>query len=603
MSLSDNGACNGTRDVSFLDTLSMDDIFHALSSSARLKKRRKLDRPAFALPSTTSSSIASNLLADHKHRTEGSVSENDEETIHEKSRDRSGKRDKSIEKLDQVHREEIAAFRRSMNIRLANKHDPHTPDPIATFNDMSPPSWYSKERHEVQEFTKILQTLVRNIEKGQWKEPTPIQMQAIPSFLDKRDFIGTAPTGSGKSGAFLVPLIILSHLSYSSFYGKVDKQKKHQGEIRAIVVAPSLELASQLHRETERLGLGIPGSGLSTLLLSKSNAPQVLSGQVGGKRGLDILITTPLRLVDLIENGLKLSTVRAIVLDEADRLLDIGDLKKIQNDEIDGEAPVSAKSFLSQMDRIFAEIPLTAVRALFSATMSSGVKELSEAILRNPIDTTIAKPGTDGGANKDIDQKLMFVGQEQGKLLAIRQIYKTGKLRPPVLIFLESQERAQALFGELLYDKMRVDVIHAGRSRSARENAVARFRKGETWILICTDLVARGVDFKAVNMVINYDLPTSGVTYIHRIGRCGRAGRKGEAITLFTEADFDHLRSIANVMKQSGCHVEDWMLQMSGRRSTGPPKRTRETIDTTPNFQRLKRKKRQNKRKNGETHE
>jgi ATP-dependent RNA helicase DDX52/ROK1 len=122
----------------------------------------------------------------------------------------------------------------------------------------------------------------------------------------------------------------------------------------------------------------------------------------------------------------------------------------------------------------------------------------------------------------------MFVGREEGKLLAIRQLAARGQLRPPVLIFLQSQERAQALFGELLYDGLHVDVIHAGRSKAAREKAVRSFRKGDTWVLIGTDLVARGVDFRAVNMVINYDLPASGVTYIHRIGRAGRAGRKGK---------------------------------------------------------------------------
>jgi ATP-dependent RNA helicase DDX52/ROK1 len=138
-----------------------------------------------------------------------------------------------------------------------------------------------------------------------------------------------------------------------------------------------------------------------------------------------------------------------------------------------------------------------------------------------------------------------------------------------------------------MYDGIRVDVIHAGRSQSARDEAVAKFRGGETWVLICTDLVARGVDFKAVNMVINYDLPTSGVTYVHRIGRTGRAGRKGEAITFFTESDFDNLRTIANVMKLSGCEVLAWMLSLKnhklvegaaqGSTQTTNPRNTRQT--------------------------
>jgi ATP-dependent RNA helicase DDX52/ROK1 len=169
-----------------------------------------------------------------------------------------------------------------------------------------------------------------------------------------------------------------------------------------------------------------------------------------------------------------------------------------------------------------------------------------------------------------------------------------GQFKPPIIVFVQSQERAQALFGELMYDVFHVDAIRAGRSRTARENAVAKFRRGETWVLICTDLIARGVDFKAVNMVTNYDLPTSGITYVHRIGRCGRAGRHGRAITLFTEADFEHLRTIANVMKQSGCQVEEWMLQLKRshhsdniKKKQRPPPR-RSNIDTTPRYDKFR---------------
>lgn len=139
-----------------------------------------------------------------------------------------------------------------------------------------------------------------------------------------------------------------------------------------------------------------------------------------------------------------------------------------------------------------------------------------------------------------------------------------------------------------------MDVIHAGRSRAARENAVAKFRKGETWVLICTDLVARGVDFRAVNMVVNYDLPTSGITYVHRIGRTGRAGRKGTAISFFTESDFENLRTIANIMRQSGCEVPDWMLNMKKRRWNQKDQRHlsrgHDAINTTARYDKQKKR-------------
>jgi ATP-dependent RNA helicase DDX52/ROK1 len=319
-----------------------------------------------------------------------------------------------------------------------------------------------------------------------------------------------------------------------------------------------------------------------------------------------------MRLVDAIQKGLKLHTVRLVVLDEADRLLDASDGdKKVEPDTTADETGTTnaaattsgsaqTQTFLSQMDIILAEIPSTAVRALFSATVTPMVRSLAESILRHPLDVTVGVgsgnggTGTMGGANPDIDQQLLFVGREEGKLLAIRQLVQRGQLRPPVLIFLQSQDRAQALFSELLYDGIHVDVIHAGRTKTAREAAVTKFRTGETWVLICTDLVARGVDFKAVNMVINYDLCASAVSYVHRIGRTGRAGRKGQAITLFTESDFDNLRAIANVMRQSGCNIPDWMLNMkkSKRNESGKNKhipQKRRSIDTTPIYDKRKK--------------
>jgi ATP-dependent RNA helicase DDX52/ROK1 len=591
----------------------MEELFNILSSSARIdKSKRKKKR------NRSNVEIAREKLEAEAVAEESLAADDDDDVRGDgvKSRDRTGKRDTSDKKLRLVHKEQVAAFRRSMMIKLANKHDPHLPDPVSSFKEVAVPSWWAQDESSFRGIQRVVQA---NVEAGKWKEPTPVQMQAIPALLERRDFIGAAPTGSGKSGAFILPGLFLSSAPHSVYYASEEsdspskdkkksgkKQKSlsskstREGEIRTLLLAPSLELASQLHREVERLGMGKPG-GLSTLLLSKSNATQVIAGHAGGKNGLDILVSTPLRLVDSIEKGLVLSAVRLVVMDEADRLLDAADgMKNSPNDNTKtggNVAPASGskqtQTFLSQMDVILSEVPSSATRGLFSATVTPTVRSLAESILRNPVDVTIAAAGASGGANTDIDQELMFVGREEGKLLAIRQLVQEGKLHPPVIIFMQSQERAQALFGELLYDGIHVDVIHAGRSKSARENAVAKFRKGDTWVLICTDLVARGVDFRAVNMVINYDLPTSGITHIHRIGRCGRAGRKGKAITLFTEADFDNLRTIANVMKQSGCKVEDWMLNMSSKTKKSETPKRRYRIDTTPKYDKTKRRKKE----------
>lgn len=295
----------------------------------------------------------------------------------------------------------------------------------------------------------------------------------------------------------------------------------------------------------------------------------------------DVLIATPMRLVSLITAGaIDLSNVRIVALDEADKLFEIdsGHVDHAQDDVLDLEEAEKGASndaelseiknaFLNQVDTILASCTYEGSgkkksdrlqRALFSATITPFVTEIASGFLQDPVTVSI---GTENAAATTIDQKLLFVGTEEGKLLAIRQLIQKG-INPPVLIFLQNKERAKELFRELVYDGINVDIIHADRTQAQREAVIAQFRTGDIWFLICTDLMARGIDFKGVNMVINYDLPTTAVAYIHRIGRTGRAGKRGEAVTLFTEADMPNIRSIANVMKLSGCHVPDWMLQI-----------------------------------------
>ncbi|KAK1732946.1 ATP-dependent RNA helicase [Skeletonema marinoi] len=665
----------------------MDDLFNMLSSSARIdkSKRKKQSTTMAAMQKAKSASHVMKQIkrAGQQHNAAAPDSDEDSDgNSHDGSDDdeqpttnkkKRPKKQHSAEKLAQIHQEEINAFRRRMGIRLSsdNKHEIELiPDPISSFREWKCPQWWSSSLNKTNNnnnslFDQLHQTILNNIEQGRWMEPTPIQMQGIPSLMDRRDVMGCAPTGSGKSGAFVLPALMISKCPEEVYYGhqsqeseddkqsngkqkgknkqqqkKKNNQKKNaenqQGHVRTILLAPSRELSSQLHREVQRLSSNMPFK-FHAALLSKSNTGLAISNQLGGKSGLDCLVATPLRLVECLERGMKLRGLRLIVLDEADRLLDASDgkvtLKHAKNvsdsdeesESEDEEQPQSGSSqsrtFLQQIDSILSHLPNSATRALFSATLGPSVRHLSESILRSPIDiTTGINAGTGGnsaagGASEHIKQELKFVGREEGKLLAIRQLVAEG-ITPPVLIFMQSKERAQALFGELLYDGIRVDVIHAGRSPSAREASVAKFRKGDTWVLICTDLVARGVDFKAVNLVINYDLPMDGVSYVHRIGRTGRAGRKGRAITFFTEADFDGLRTIANVMKLSGCVIPEWMLTIKRHSALGGPegmgrgggkKRKRKNaipprrsdIDTTPSFDKKKQRRKKQFVENG----
>lgn len=363
--------------------------------------------------------------------------------------------------------------------------------------------------------------LLRNIEAAGYTTPTPIQMQSIPILLHGRELMAIAPTGSGKTAAYVLP--ILSKL----------KQPEKVG-FRAVIVSPTRELAQQIYRELRKLS---KGKEFRICVLTKANANE---NSFSSTTRFDILVTTPMRLVHLLRNeSLKLDSVQHLVLDEADKLLDMG--------------------FMEQVDEIIAACTNQAVqRSLWSATMSPIVEDLARTFLRDPVHLTI---GTRDAATTTIKQRLEFVGREEGKLLMLRQMITQG-IKPPVLIFVQSKDRAKELFRELIYENLKVDVIHSERTQAQRDSIIKNFRSGAIWILICTDLMARGIDFRGVSSVINYDFPQTTQEYIHRIGRTGRAGRAGESITFFTEEDVVMIRSIANIMKNSGCDVPEWILNI-----------------------------------------
>lgn len=480
--------------------------------------------------------------------------------------------------------EEINALRRRLGIKVKGQA---VPEPVATFDcDGFAGTMTSK---------RLRRTLLANIEasgaarglcvmhlhhpfgtsltppSAAYKEPTAVQMQALPALLSGRDVLACAPTGSGKTAAFLLP--VLARLAN-------NRPPRVAGELRrihALVLAPTHELAQQTLREFDRLsaGMGIKaalltkataaGAGANAAALdvaeageasdsdSGSGSSSESDGEASQKRRaprsraclpfVDVLISTPLRLASMIEESdattRQLADVQMVILDEADKLLEMG--------------------FVEQADTVLAACTNDKiVRGMFSATMASGIEELAHTALRDAVQVVVGKVGA--GAS-DIDQKLLYVGREEGKLMAIRQQIREG-MRPPVLIFLQSKERANELYSELKYDGVKAGILHGDMPLAAREDMVRRYRIGEVWFLIATDLIGRGLDFKGINTVINYDFPQTAVSYVHRIGRTGRAGRRGTAITYFTEDDVPRLRAIANVMRLSGCDVPAWMLSI-----------------------------------------
>uniref|UniRef100_F7GW53 Probable ATP-dependent RNA helicase DDX52 n=1 Tax=Macaca mulatta TaxID=9544 RepID=F7GW53_MACMU len=396
-------------------------------------------------------------------------------------------------KLEHLRKEKINCLR--------NKHKIHVqgtdlPDPIATFQQLD------------QEY-KINSRLLQNILDAGFQMPTPIQMQAIPVMLHGRELLASAPTGSGKTLAFSIPILMQL------------KQPANKG-FRALIISPTRELASQIHRELIKIS---EGTGFRIHMIHKAAVAAKKFGPKSSKK-FDILVTTPNRLIYLLKQdppGIDLTSVEWLVVDESDKLFE------------DGKT-----GFRDQLASIFLACTSHKVRrAMFSATFAYDVEQWCKLNLDNVISVSI---GARNSAVETVEQELLFVGSETGKLLAMRELVKKG-FNPPVLVFVQSIERAKELFHELIYEGINVDVIHAERTQQQRDNTVHSFRAGRIWVLICTALLARGIDFKGVNLVINYDFPTSSVEYIHRIGRTGRAGNKGKAITFFTEDDKPLLRS------------------------------------------------------------
>ncbi|ESO05967.1 hypothetical protein HELRODRAFT_64273, partial [Helobdella robusta] len=392
------------------------------------------------------------------------------------------------------------------------------PDPIESFDQLF--KSYQIDKNYMENLTNM-----------GFKVPTPVQMQAITAILHAKVMV-CAPTGSGKTLAFGLPIL-----------HKLGEHKT--GGFRALILAPTRELAKQIQSEIVQVS---KGSSLKVryLLSSKTvenrkkwmNAGYFIVGK------FNMVITTPKKFVYVLKkfrSELSLKSVEWLVVDESDKLYEDGDM-----------------GFRQQLGNIYKACQSSALRTLlFSATFSKEVELWCQLNLDNLLRIYI---GNINAATDTVDQHLVYTGSEDGKIYALRNIFK--EYQPPVLVFVQSKQRADELFVELLGDGMNVQAIHSDKSDVQRDGIMKNFLNGSVHILICSDVMARGLDFKNVNLVINYDFPTSAVAYIHRIGRTGRAGRPGKAVTFFTDDDVRYLRSIVNVIRQAGCEVPEYMLRI-----------------------------------------
>lgn len=432
----------------------------------------------------------------------------------------------ALESIMRQYKEKLNHLR---NVNHINVNGNDIPDPVESFEQLRPAQAESQKEDSplAPDYTQqIPKKIFENLLGYKFEKPSPVQMQAIPVLLNSREIMACAPTGSGKTIAYLFP--VLCHI----------KEPKRQG-IRSLVLAPTRELARQIYLEAIRLS---EGTNIRIHLINKTCQEKK---NLKTFKIYDMLITTPNKLIHLMRkknSKLNLNTVEWLVIDEADKLFEEGE-----------------NSFREQLGTIYKACNNPSVkRAMFSATYTTDVEEWCKLTLNNMVQVSIGRKNL---ASFTVEQEIQYVGNEQGKLMAIRNIFKAG-FEPPILVFVQSKDRANDLFKELLFDNLNVDVINSDRSQAERDNTIRAFRQGKIWILICTELMSRGIDFKGVNMVINYDFPQSAISYVHRIGRSGRAGRMGRAITFFTDQDLPYLKMIASIIKESGGQVPAYMLEL-----------------------------------------
>lgn len=339
--------------------------------------------------------------------------------------------------------------------------------------------------------------------------PTPIQVRAIPPILDGRDIIGCAQTGTGKTAAFVLPIVQLLAPA---------RGKRH---IRVLVLAPTRELAAQIDEE---FGKFSRQRGLRHVAIfgGVGQQPQVDAL----RRGVDIVVATPGRLQDLMNQGyIKLGNVRHFVLDEGDRMLDMG--------------------FIHDVKRIIKTLPQARQTMLFSATMPQAIQELSKSMLKDPVKVEASPQAT---TVEGIAQSIYFV--ESGDKRALLKSILREPASRRVLVFTRTKHRANTLARQLNRAQIAAEAIHGNKSQSARTRALAQFKSGKTAVLVATDIAARGLDIDSVTHVINFDLPNIPESYVHRIGRTARAGASGIAYSFCDVNERKYLREIESLIRQ-----------------------------------------------------
>lgn len=366
----------------------------------------------------------------------------------------------------------------------------------------------------------LIEPILRSLNTEGYTTPTPIQQQSIPVALAGKDLLGCAQTGTGKTAAFSIP--ILQHL-----YQEKQEGRKYTG-IRALILTPTRELAIQIDESIEAYGRHL---GLKHLVIfgGVSQHPQTTAL----RNGTDILIATPGRLLDLMQQGyISLSSVGIFVLDEADRMLDMG--------------------FIHDVKKVIAKLPTRRQTLFFSATMPNEIASLADSILNKPVRVEVTPVSSTA---QTINQSMYFVQKTDKKDLLVHLLKDSAMER--VLVFARTKHGSDKVVKDLHKFGISAEAIHGNKSQNARQRALSNFKSGQTRVLVATDIAARGIDVDNLTHVINYELPNVPETYVHRIGRTGRAGASGTAFSFCDHEEREYLRDIQKLIGKTISIVND----------------------------------------------
>ena len=361
--------------------------------------------------------------------------------------------------------------------------------------------------------------LLGALETLAYEVPTPVQGQAIPAVLAGRDLMAAAQTGTGKTAGFALP--ILQRLS-------LDETPVASNSVRVLVLVPTRELAEQVHESFRAYGKYLP---LRTYAAygGVSINPQMMKL----RKGVDVLVATPGRLLDLYrQNAIKFVQVQTLVLDEADRMLDLG--------------------FSKELDAVFAALPVRRQTLLFSATFSDVIRAMANHLLSNPVVIEISAPNSTA---KNVQQRVIPVDKKRKPELFLHLL--KNRRWGQVLVFVKTRRGVDQLVETLLAAGVLADAIHGDKAQAGRQRALDRFKRNEVQVLVATDVASRGLDIDDLPQVVNFDLPIVAEDYIHRIGRTGRAGASGEAISLVCADEVELLAAIETLTRTSLVRIEE----------------------------------------------